>query len=620
MSTAPSRRNRRHRSARRRGWLIAVGVILAVIVTSLAWIVVRGLSARDELMGALPIAAEIRASLASGDSDIAAEVADLQRRTQSARASTNDPIWAAYEWVPVLGQNLTAFREAADVVDDIARDALPPLTDLADQLTLASLTPRDGGIALQPLVDARPALRAAADVLVVADERAASINTAGTIGQIDSAVDQLVALIAETASVVSGLDSAAELLPPMLGVEGERTYLLLFLNNAELRAAGGIPGAVATVTVDNGRLDLAEQTSASSLGYFDPAPVVMTDEEAAIFALPVDRYLQNVTATPDFARTAEIAQGMWAERTGQVVDGVIGVDVGALGLILKATGPIDLGGGDTISSENSADLLLSEVYARFERPADQDAYFAAVAARIFDTVTDLEVDPAGLVESLATAVEQQSISVWSADDAEQQRLVDFDLDGGLPEGADDDAVFGFYVNDSTGAKMSYYLDYSVAVAQATCRLDGRPTTATTIRLRSVAPADAAVSLSPYVTGGGGFGVPPGDIRNNLHLYLPAGENVFDVRDANGDSISFGLAEHDGRVVVSKTIDLSPGATGEFTVYSNGLAEGIRRVSIEHTPSVRDVPIATDLPLDCLDVRSTPGQVADALGMPGARLS
>jgi hypothetical protein len=585
--------------------MLAVGLIALVALSSLAWVVARGLGARDELLGSLPLAAEIRASVASGDSDISGQLDELQQRTASARAATSDPIWRAYENIPVVGINLTAFREAAEVIDDIAVDALPLVGELADSITLSSLTPSDGGIDLQPILDARPALSAVAEALTVANERAQTINTEGTISQIGAAVDELVALIDETTTIVSGLDTAAELLPPMLGVEQPRTYLLLFLNNAELRSGGGIPGALSTVVARGGQLELTQQSTASDLGVFTPPPLAATEEEKAIFAIPVDAYMQNVTATPEFSRSAEFAQAMWAERTGEQLDGVIGIDVGALELILAAVGPIELTPDDTITADNAAELLLSEVYARFENPADQDAFFALAASRIFETVTNLSGDPGRLVEALAMAAGQQRIALWSANPVEQQRLLELELAGGLPVSSAENAVFGLYVNDSTGAKMSYYLDYSIAIAQAICREDQRPTTATTIRLRSTAPVDAATSLPRYVTGGGGFGVPPGVIRNNVHLYLPAGENVFDVRVA-GESVAFSLLGHSGLVVVSQSLDLTPGELIEYTVYSNGAESVDRDVTVQHTPSIREVPVATDLPLDCADVRSVRG--------------
>lgn len=611
MTTAPTRRDRRARSARVRVTVIALAVVVAVLLSAAAWVVVRGFTARDELLGALPIAADVRAAVARGDSDIAPQLAELQRRTESARQATSDPVWRAAEVVPVVGQNFTAFREAAAVIDDVADEALPALGRLAAEVSIASLAPRDGRIDLQPLIAARPLLADATAVLTDANARASTIDTDGTVDQVRTSVERLSGLIDEVTQAVTALNTAAELLPPMLGADGERRYLLLFLNNAELRAAGGIPGAVSTVIASDGAIDLAEQSTAGQLGYFDPPPVAATEEEASIFAIPVDRYLQNVTATPDFQRSAQMAQAMWFERTGERVDGVVRVDVGALRLILGATGPVAVTPDDTLTADNAIPLLLSDVYARFVDPSDQDAFFALAAERVFDAVVDLRVDPAAFVDALGTAVDENRIAAWSADPREQQRLVELGLAGALPESTADAAAIGLYLNDATGSKMSYYLDYSVSVAQAICRNDQRPTTAVSVRLRSDAPADAATSLPPYVTGGGGFGVPPGTTRTNLHLYLPPGENVFDVV-VDGRSEGFALNEHDGRVVVSRTVDLDPGQTVTVTIYSNAALPGDRAIAVHATPGIGEPAITLGQPLDCRAARPPSGPRTDAM--------
>ena len=42
----------------------------------------------------------------------------------------------------------------------------------------------------------------------------------------------------------------------MLGGEGERRYLVAFQNNAEVRATGGMPGSLVTLTARDGRLEM----------------------------------------------------------------------------------------------------------------------------------------------------------------------------------------------------------------------------------------------------------------------------------------------------------------------------------------------------------------------------
>jgi len=230
-------------------------------------------------------------------------------------------------------------------------------------------------------------LAEASAALEQADARASAIDTEGTLPQISEAVAELVGLVDETATVVSGLDTAAALLPRMLGADGARDYLLLFLNNAELRAGGGIPGALSVLTADDGALAITAQSTASRLGEFEAPPTPLTDAERTLFGETTGLFMQNVTATPQFSRSAELARAMWAERQGQSVDGVIGIDVGALARILEATGPIELAGGVQLTSDNAVQVLLSDVYRDIPEPAQQDLFFADAAQRIFAAVT-----------------------------------------------------------------------------------------------------------------------------------------------------------------------------------------------------------------------------------------
>jgi hypothetical protein len=77
-----------------------------------------------------------------------------------------------------------------------------------------------------------------------------------------------------------------------------------------------------------------------------------------------------------------------------------------------------------------------------------------------------------------------------------------------------------YFNDGTGAKMDYYLDTSVSTAAAVCRADGRTSISVSVTLTNTAPADARTALPGYVTGGGAFGVTPGNINTVVYIYAP----------------------------------------------------------------------------------------------------
>lgn len=582
--------------------MIAAVAVAGVLLATGGWVVVRGLMAREALTGALPLVRSLQTSVIEGDTELGPQVAEVQRRTAEARALTSDPVWRALEVLPWVGGNLSAFREAAAAVDDVAVDALPPLADLAGAVDPASLTPRDGAIDLEPIIAARPALATAADALQRAEARVVAINTDGTLPQLAAAVAELRTLLVDTSALVSGLDGAAQLLPGMLGADEPRSYLVMFLTNAEVRAGGGIPGALAELVADNGRIEIIAQDSAGS--GFDPAPTPLTDTETLLFNEVTGLYLQNVTATPQFERSAELARAMWAERTGRSVDGVVSIDVPALAGVLNATGPVPLAPGNPFGPELTGDravsLLLSEVYASIPRPADQDAFFADTARRAFEAITAGAAQPDALLKALATATADRRLAVWSSDATEQALLAQAGLTPDLPRSAGGTPEVGVFLNDSTGAKMDYHTELSISAGTAVCRVDERPTRDVTVRLRNGAPLDAATSLPDYVTGGGNFGVPPGVVRTKVYVYLPAASDVYEVR-VDGASVGFLLAEHDGVPVVAVTVDNPPDARTVIRVLSIAPEGDSGVTTVLHTPMVGDVPVVTDALVDCRDV-------------------
>jgi len=613
-----------HRKIRSRSQKIRLALSFALLIVVLAalWVSVRAVMARDELIGAVPLARTISATAIAADgTDISPDVAELQDRASSAASLTSDPIWRAAELVPFAGQNLTAFRQAASMIDEVASEALPPLVELAQTFTLDSFAPKDGAFDLAPLIAAAPSLSTASGVLASVDAQASTIDTTGTIPQISEAVDQLVGLVAETKSVVDSLDTAAALLPPMLGATEPRKYLLFSLSNAELRSTGGIPGAIAVVNVDNGKLTLGELSSAAGILKFDEEALMLTESEKTLFGDSLGRYMLDVTSTPEFSRTGEIAQAMWQQETGQLVDGIVALDPVALSYILRATGPVEAGAGITLTPDNAAKVLFSDVYSMFADPVEQDAFFGGVTAQIFSAMTNGAADAPTLVKALTEGATENRIHVWSARDDEQTRISTTRLAGTVPISSESHTAFGVYFNDSTGAKMDYYLSSAIGIASGVCRNDGRPNFEIQVKLKSDAPADAATGLPRYVTGGDpvyatGSGVDAGNIRTNIYVYAPAGSVPYSAQ-IDGTEYVFVASEDGDHSVAGITVELTPQQTSTVTMRFVGLAGAASAVELQHTPMVSPTVTSLDNALDCASLPSEGEQTgASALHLPG----
>lgn len=558
------------RPARTAGRVAAwtLGGLLVLAVLAAAWIGIRGAMAYDHLRGAEQTARGAAAALRD-PAQAGPLVAEMSADTQAARALTSDPIWNAAETLPWIGPQLRAVATVTDAVDDVASDALTPLAQVASTFSIDSLRPVDGRIDLAAFTAVQGPAATGAAGLAAAAASVGDIDRTQLIGPVRSAVADVSSLLDESAQASDALSRAVTLLPAMLGADGPRNYLVVFQNNAEWRSLGGIVGAMSVIRTDGGGLALAAQGSSSDFPRYSEPVMDLGPEITGIYGTHPARWIQNVTQVPDFSLTGQLARQMWLQQMGTSVDGVLSLDPVALSYLLRATGPVDLPTGDQLTADNAVDLLLNQVYLRYERPSDQDAFFAAAAAAVFAKLASGAADPSALVEALGRAGDERRLLMWSAVPEDQSVLEGTTLVGPLPPDDSEQRGFGVYLNDGTGSKMDYYADAATTLAWDACTASagGAVTGDVTlsVTLTNTAPADAATSLPAYITGGGSFGVAPGIAKTVGYLYLPAGAEL---RAATmSDESGFGGGFDQGRQVMSFSAELAPGAsvTASLTV-------------------------------------------------------
>ena len=596
----PSRRARRGEKKRRRTLVWVLAAAAFVLIACTAWVGIRGLMAKSELEAAVPLATTLKDQVLAQETDkIEATAAKLDEHAAAAASMTSDPIWRLTEFVPWAGPNLTAFRELAAVIDGLSNDAVEPLTELATSIEIADFKPVDGALDVQPLIDARPVVERAATAVDAAQKSMDDIDTDSTVGQVRAAKAQLGEQLESIAGPVHAIRTATVLVPDMLGATGPRDFLVLFQNPAELRASGGIPGALALMRTEAGRIDLIQQAAATDFPRFANPVLPLPDDTRSLYGDFTGEWMQNVNLTPQFPVTAKLAREMWKQEFGPEVSGVLSIDPVALSYILEATGPITLATGDVLSAENAVQLLLSDVYSRYTEPAQQDLFFAAAASAVFDKVAGGDLDPAKLIDALAKSGSERRINLWSAVEAEQTELAATTLAGNLPQKTDQTQPFGVYLNDGTEAKMSYYLDVAVADGQVVCREDGRPSYGVTVTLKNTAPADAAESLPVYVTGDSS-GVPQGSVKTVVNVYgTPELQNYGVARD--GAVVPYHPATDEGYQVSQIEIELAPGESTTLQFGFLGDAPFDGEVVTEQTPVIyrhetQQLTLGCDFPL------------------------
>jgi len=574
-------------------WL---GLAVSLILGSVTWLSLTATKLSTELSAASDLVPTLKYDVLQKDASAAAvTVRKMTEHTAAARAAGTDPLWTAAQAIPWLGANFQAASEVATSADDVATLGAGPLVSILEPLEWKTLAPMGTGINLGPLEAATPALVAASYAVQQSSDRLNVIDANSLFPQISV---PLIKAREQLTSLRTGLRSAADaasIAPAMLGSEKPRHYLLLVQNNAEARATGGIPGALAVLTADKGKISLSSQSSAHDLGTFNP-PVVVDAEQQHIYSTRLGKYMQDVTLTPDFPTAATTALAMWEQRSGERLDGAISIDPVALGYVLDATGPVSiqdpqlqaLTGGklpNQLSGNNIVKTLLSDVYAQFNNAQLQDAYFAGVAREVFGALSSGKADANGLLTGVGKGVEDRRILLWSADSGEQSVLNQYPLSGSISGASVSPAQFGVYFNDGTGAKMDYYVKRTVQLVKE-CAKDGYEGTTVRVTSTNTAPADAATSLPSYVTGGGAFGVPPGSVQTNIVTYGPVQSNV-ETAKLDGQRTDFAAHLHSNRPVGVLTVKLAPGEskTVEFTF---GKIVQPTEPNLVVTPTVEDV--------------------------------
>lgn len=574
--------------------MLVLFLLLVAILVCAGLLVRDALAARSSLTDAIDRLPAVEEALRTGDGAAAeAALAEVQPLTADARGHTDGPLWWVAGRLPFVGADASAFSTAAWAVDEITHDVLPPLTQAAALVSEGGIQVQGGTVDLAPLTAAAPEVSVAAGTMSDVVDRVGGIDVSTLQGVLAGPVSDLQDKVWTLEGLVSTADRATTLLPAMLGADGPRTYLVMALNTAELRAPGGIPGAFALIGTDAGHIALLDQASTQDVGPFPEgiAPLAPADQE--LFGTNMAVYVQDTVYTPDFPTAAPLAAAMWEEATGQAVDGVLTLDPVALSYLLEATGPVEVA-GTTIDASNAVDTLLSDAYTELEPGPETDAFFADVAAAVLTSALSGDTDPQSLLSAVQRSSSEHRSLVWSSHADEQARLADTVVSGDI--GASDRAAdtVGVFFNDATAGKMGYYLDTAVEHVSSECTASGRADTFR-VDLTSTAPADAATDLPWYVTGGGISGTPPGNVRTDLFLYPPRGGRVVDVT-ADGALTGSEVVEIQERAVATLPRELAPGQATSvtFTVTSDDGegASGTRWFDLWTTPTLSQGGLAT----------------------------
>ncbi len=573
------------RSPRRWPWFVLTLVV--VVGGWSAWLFLDAVAARRELNEAASMLTQLQDDAAQGDAAAAAATLHgIQAHAQAGRDHTRGPHWSAAAALPWIGPNVAAVQTAADVVDDLATQVLPELLAATRAVDPSLVAPSAGALDTTGLADAGPAVSVAHDAAATALDRLDEVDGAGLWGPVAEPFDRLRAQLASVASTTSTAARTALLLPPMLGADGPRDYLVLVQDGAELRATGGVPRTAAVLHADGGVVTLTGVRSVASLGALAAPALPLSEAESRMYGPALATDLRNATLTPDVPRAAQVAAAIWKQAVGTPVDGVVLVDAATIALLLDDVGPVPLTPGPVAAAlggqlvgKDAATALLS-VDAAVPDPVQRDAFLGDVVTSVVNTLL-AEGDRGPAVEALAEAARQGRLSLWSAHPEEQKLLAGTVLAGDLLGSAGTSPVVGVYFDDATQAKLDGYLMTEVAATAGQCRADGSRVVDVTVTMTNTLAPDAVAGLPAAVLGTAAL-VPPGEVRTDVLLVAPTDGRVESTAVAG--VVGSPQARGDDAGTVVQSVQLAPGASAKVTAQMTVGPELTGRVLLRTTPA------------------------------------
>jgi len=595
----PSRTRRRHH---RRWWkrktprrLLLLGGV--VVLLAVAWTAWSGFTVFRELTAARSAAQDLEASLREQDADASQRALNrLQHSSAVAADWTDGPTWSALSVLPVVGGDVDAVRRMSAALADISGEGLSPLVRALKDFEAGRYDPTDGRLPLDRIEALEPRLERSQQSFDRANEALGGITDGLRVGRVESARAQLVDAVEDGLDRLRPARRAVSLLPPMLGADGPRTYLLVLQNNAEIRSTGGFAGSTFQLTADDGDISLEEPVAGNTFEFLESPGLSLSDEERALFTDRAATRFVDANFIPDFPRAAELWRTRYESRFDVTLDGVVTADPVALSYLLEGSDPIEVQ-GVSLTSDNVVQELLSTTYSRFEDPADQDEFFRQAGTLIFDRLLT-DPDPATLVDGLRRGLDEGRVAVVSALDDEQEALVDAGATGALRPDAEGVITAGVYLNDTTadtGSKLSYYLDHRASV-DVTCGSEGVSMSGS-LDLRSTLVGDPA-ALPDYVTAGS---EPNGAEGLTLFLLAPEGGTLSQVA-LDGQPVEVVTATYRGSPAARVELVLPPAGarqlTWTMTAPEAGTGAAPDEVLLEVTPGVQPRQASGVFPTGC----------------------
>jgi hypothetical protein len=449
--------------------------VITAIISFLAVVLITLIGLAYLLDGAL----RVKAAMDQGETAI--EVADFSAASDALEDAilglkemkSGFPFLSYLKPVPWVGDQLSGAEVAIDASLEtlevivtglqVARDVLDTASG-ADGVVVgvdgstetrpySDLTDEEQRLLLTGLAASLPDLREMQVRLRLAQADIERLDDYKLAPALEGAIEPLKQLIPELLTSVDVLVPFAAIAPEYGGLNSDRQFLVLFLNDTELRPGGGFIGVYGLMVIRDGQIENMvtgdsyhiDQYVQGKEGYHvNPPPPLVSYLTQPVW------FFRDAAWSPDFAQTAKDAAQLMRQEVafgGQPVPeihGVVGITPTFISRLLTFVGPVTVE-GQTFTSDNIADLLEYQVEQGFAENGVPLEQRKEIVSTLTNELVDrlLALPPSAwpsLFRILHDGFDEKEFALMSYDEKTQAALEDNGWAGVLNSAAADDVL------------------------------------------------------------------------------------------------------------------------------------------------------------------------------------
>lgn len=578
-------------------------VVLALLVLVLAFGAIAGLKLLKMLREGEQAQNELTAfktALKAGDPQQARpQLAAAKRDIAAAEASYHSWSIKAAGWIPILGQpvhDAGHLLTAARLVSRAGDDAL----GLYDQIHgNGSKLFHDNTVDLAEVRVVTQQATGMVDLMTTAQAELHKVKGWSWEPKVAHARDNALRQVSTLRQQGVDAEKLLKLVPPAVGADGPKTYLIVVLNPAELQNAGGSALSMMAARFVNGRMKIiqagatSDLTNLNSPGHWRP--------------LPEDPWLkgdvQQLAAadrSPDWRTSGRELMRGYEAQFGRHVDGVVALDPIAMQDLMPQIGSFTTPGYGVVDAGNLAHKVLIDSYTLFTDRTLRHDYNQALMNEMLHRILG-GGHMIGKFKALSDAAKAGHVQVLMDDPGLQEQVVKADALRVLPPPVGD--VVGVYTANTNASKTDVWQKRTVD-QKVTVNADGSVDVVRTVTVTNAAP--------PYAGPGAdiGTGYTTRVMQPRITDYFNGSAKIRSIR-VNGQRAGWLKFRERGLLVASvNPVRLNPGQKAvvvmRYRLPAGTAAGGTYRLAVAAQPTYLPVRLT-------LSVGSSAGCRAAAAG-------